>query len=222
MQGRTNAISFTNSKEAYCFIKVTTTPANATCTCVQGSISAPKYGTSSPYIFAVPSSGNWTVTATINGTTQSSVVASERGYVHERSFVFEKKLYTNGTKDVAWTTDGTVTFGTSYATLSKSVSGYNGGMRTTSAISLAGYSTLKVVYTTPNGVTGPQVKFGINSGTSAWDELTVATNFADHSSKYTGSLNISSYTGSFYVYLVCRGTGIGMTYINVYEVWLSA
>lgn len=95
--------------EAFAYINATY-PSGATCTCTNGTITLTAGTTNGQWVFAVPSSGTWTVTATRDSNVKSDTTdITTEGQLVNITLGFVLQLYTKGTENVSWTvTEGSI------------------------------------------------------------------------------------------------------------------
>lgn len=199
------------SSEFSATIKVTY-PSGSTLTCTDGTTTLTATTTTGSYTFTVPNAGTWTVKAVSGSNTASkSVSITTSGQTASVTLSYIVYLYnagdtcesvTGGWESAAgeWN-DNTVWVGSTY-------SAQSGAIATKSKINLTGHNTLSITVDTAHD---SSLIFGIRStvlDTTAalykHNVISDATAYADAASAGTFSLDISGYTGSYYVF-VCSG-----------------
>ena len=202
------------SSKLYAVISVTY-PAGSVCTCTKGTKTYKAKNTSGLALFAVPETGEWTVSCT-DGTQTASMTASitAEGQAASVTLTYELYLLQNGVQKTEFTTNvyaGTVTFESSAVKME----GNTTNLCTSSKIDVSAYSSLKFTYSG-----GYSLKFGVRITDPAdhfWNGPDLAFVEARHvSSQTTETVDISSINQAVYVQIQSLNETA-----YIYSIWLE-
>ena len=196
-----------------------TYPAGSVCTCTKGTKSYKAKNTSGLVLFAVPEVGDWTVSCTDSTHTASrTVTISAEGQNVNVELSYAILLFKDGNQnpDVTggWTQGDKWWFDGNYAVIDATIGAniicditypQQASARTARPIDLTKWQTLSAylsILRKPSASITTKCGIAISAVTSGWYDNRVAT--VEYTSEnYTGttSMDISSLTGNFYVYV---------------------
>ena len=188
-----------------------TYPAGSTCTCTNGTKTLTTKDTSGKVLFNVPSAGTWVVSCT-NGTktASKSVSITAEGQAESISFVKEYLFSESDGNLATWVVDSNATVTGSYIQL-------NDGQAINlhcKKVDLTNWTTLYIesqkisggawtqAYIAPQATTTMSSNTGLNFGTSA--------------TRTTEALDVSAYTGEYYIVIHAA-----YTTCKIYNIWLE-
>ena len=209
---------------AFAYI-VTNYPAGSTCTATNGVTTLTAPDTSGVYVFEIPSPATWTVTATDGtNTSSSSVTISNHYQVESVALNYGFYLVKDGLlTDVAITklkTTNTIVQNTGYVRFSDTSNNTIGIFSSTDAVDLTPFNTLKITLTGSSsksykgntkvpticiGSSRPTTTGGSGDITNIIASTKLSGTDAIPSGDYT--LDVSSYSGLYYIALCMAGTG---------------
>lgn len=192
-----------------------TYPAGSVCTCTKGTKSYKAKNTSGLVLFAVPETGDWTVSCTDGDKTKSaSVSITTEGQAASVTLTYELYLLQNGVQKTEFTTNvyaGTVTFESSAVKME----GNTTNLCTSSKIDVSAYSSLKFTYSD-----GYSLTFGVRITDPAdhyWNGPDLASVHASKaSSPTTKTVDISSINQAVYVQIQSLNDTA-----YIYSIWLE-
>ena len=192
-----------------------TYPAGSVCTCTKGTKSYKAKNTSGLALFAVPETGDWTVSCTDGDKTKSaSVSITTEGQAENVTLTYELYLLQNGVQKTEFTTNvyaGTVTFESSAVKME----GNTTNLCTSSKIDVSAYSSLQFTYSGGIRMTfGARITDPADHYWNAPDLAFVTPSTA--SSPTTVTVDVSSINQAVYVQVFCQ---LEITYI--YSIWLE-
>lgn len=218
-----------------------TYPAGSTCTATDGTTTLTAPDTSGAWTCVVPNAGTWTVTATNGDKTKSqSVSITTKGQTASVGLVYQFIIYDNGSEKVALTFQragdigGTTNAGkkSTYVLFDNRSSNYGTSndhhtantIKTTTAVSLDGYSKLCCYYTNNGGF---RMRVGIKAGAIpniTWTSDGSTYDSASLSTAATGpiELDISNVSGSRYIGVtgaIQNAGGVLEAYVR--KIWLE-
>ena len=203
-----------------CRITVTTNPSASVAFGSSATVTANSSGVAT---YDAPTSGNWTITVSKSGMTSKSGTVNVPTNSASASITLMMRvyLYHDGTQDVAWTSNRTISG--SYM----AVDAYD-YVRTTSTVNLSGFSNLYVEYLTSHGASTYWVpaKAGYTGTaiTSSDATLEGSTTLDNSLTKVTKSYSISSINTTKYI-AITNGGGSSMGSMvdntQVYKVYLE-
>ena len=209
-----NGETITGTLALFAVISVTY-PAGSVCTCTKGTKTYKAKNTSGLALFAVPETGEWTVSCTDGDKTKSaSVSITTEGQAENVTLAYELYLLQNGVQKTEFKTNvyaGTVTFGSSAVEMA----GNTTNLCTSSKIDVSAYSSLKFTYSD-----GSYLKFGVRITDPAdpfWHAPDLAFVEARHaSSPTTATVDISSINQAVYVQIQSLNDTA-----YIYSIWLE-
>ena len=225
--------------DVYAFILVTY-PAGSTCTASNGTTTLTAGDTSGSWVFKIPTPAStpetWTVTSTDGGDTASTTVSiSSEGQSESVELSYNYYVITNGVigavgfstrtrSDKAATTSA----GTGYYQIQATGNGV--GVGTNSAVDITTYSTLKIEFDCTSSESSTQFGAGVIAiiptiPQSSWSDLNTHITARSTYGGGTGtgktlSLNVSSYTGNYYLIIVPGYSSSGAIW-RVKNFWLE-
>lgn len=225
MIGRTNV----GGGSAFAVIDVRY-PVGATCTCSNGTRTLKAKNTSGHFLFTIPKTGVWTVTATDGSKTKSATVEiTAEGQSESVTLIYELVLFDNGTTDDAvggW--DITTAPDLSYFKVgvnsniylaSKTNAGNGAAIFSNNKVSMAGYSKLRFSYKVTS-LGNEYNRFGLTNtiaGVKGLDIVAVYNVTSTDSNFRTAEISISNLQSSYHLYFGVRF--YGNLYVN--RVWLE-
>ena len=225
MIGRTNV----GGGSAFAVIDVRY-PVGATCTCSNGTRTLKAKNTSGHFLFTIPKTGVWTVTATDGSKTKSATVEiTAEGQSESVTLIYELVLFDNGTTDDAvggW--DITTAPDLSYFKVgvnsniylaSKTNAGNGAAIFSNNKVSMAGYSKLCFSYKVTS-LGNEYNRFGLTNtiaGVKGLDIVAVYNVTSTDSNFRTAEISISNLQSSYHLYFGVRF--YGNLYVN--RVWLE-
>lgn len=191
-----------------------TYPAGSVCTCAKGTKTYKAKNTSGLALFAVPETGEWTVSCTDGDKTKSaSVSITTEGQAASVTLTYKLYLLQNGVQKTEFITNvyaGTVTFESSAVTMD----GNTTNLCTSSKIDVSAYSSLKFTYSDGYSLT---FAVRITDPEPYWNGPYLASVQAyKASSPTTETIDISSINQAVYVQIQSLN---GPAYI--YSIWLE-
>lgn len=192
-----------------------TYPAGSVCTCTKGTKTYQAKNTSGLALFAVPETGDWTVSCTDGTQTASSTVSiTAEGQMENVTLTYELYLLQNGAQKTEFITNayaGTVTFESSAVKMK----GNTTNLCTSSKIDVSAYSSLKFTYSG-----GYSLTFGVRITSPAdhfWNAPDLASVHASAaSSPTTKTVDISSINQAVYVQIQSLNETA-----YIYSIWLE-
>nr|DAE23871.1 MAG TPA: hypothetical protein [Siphoviridae sp. ct9lR64] len=235
-QSVTRSITLNSSYEmtiAYFSATITVTyPANSTCTCSDGTTTLTDTNTGATektVIFTVPNIGNWVISC-MNGTESTSETVSitvDGQTVTVKLTYFDGTIYDVGTVNVEMEmisspeNNYSVTYNASSLTFK--YAGNKAAGFLSAKVDVTGYSTLKVSHKGNNSGSGlgnvaindtNTLAYGSRpKGSSAFNHMNANVN--------TVSLDISSFTGEYYVGIWDQRWDSGGSSVIVYKIWME-
>lgn len=214
--------------EAFAVISVTY-PEGSVCTCSSGTKTLKAKGTSGTWLFLLPFSGTWTLTATKDGqTTSTNVTIMNYGEVKNVDLSFALYIVKDGVNvgGLQAFGNGMITPNAGYLT-TRTTGNNTGGSRVN--IDVTPYKTLYITVRSANnyissgsqggnlglGVTTPYVSSdwqGFFGGISTYKYINDGGSY---------SIPVENLTGSLWISLLCVGTSGGFGYINVTNMYLE-
>ena len=201
-----------------------TYPAGSTVTCTNGTKTLEAENTSGQWVFAIPETGTWTVTATKGTSSKSQGVSiTKEGQWESVMLRYRLYLYDNGTKNVEWNQggssygSGTVTYNSDHVSISNN--GYPTSLYTSEKQNRGEYTKLGMTSVLSSNP-GNGVRFGIASNIVDFskNEAFIANNLLVTSGEQTTFIDISSAPEEFYVVIFAYYNS-GTTQIKA--VWLE-
>ena len=206
-----------------------TYPAGSVCTCTKGTKTYKAKNTSGLALFAVPEVGDWIVSCTDGTQTASKTVtiSAEGQSESVRLAYFDGTIYDAGTVNVEMEVTSSpagvysVTYNASSLTFK-----YGGGQAAgflSAKVDVTDYSTLKVTYKGNNVLSGVGYVAINDTNTVAYNSSPKGSSAFYHATPdtHTGSLDISSFTGEYYVGIWDRRWDQSGSSVIVYKIWME-
>lgn len=212
-------------------------PAGSTLTCTLGSKVLTAKDTSGRWVFGLPSTGNWVVKITKDGSTKSQTVSVAEGDNKSITISFRTYLFkSGGGGSETWKA---LAGGHTTATVANDKMSSNGGSQvyyftecgftTENAVDLTGAS--KVVFDLETtigsassnaklycGVSTEKFTRGSESSTMSVSKFSAYTTIAETTARSQITLDVSSLSGSYYIAPFSSGLTITT---SIYNVWLE-
>ena len=188
-----------------------TYPSGSTCTCTNGTKTLKAKGTSGTAIFNVPSTGTWTVTAT-NGdkTASKSVSITAEGQTVSVVLLYQQYLFSETDGNVGgWISDGNFTIASNYMTVDDAYASWAHCPK----VDLSNFSTL---YIDSQKTSGGALDSAYIAPSTTTTISTEGLNFGTSTTRETQSLDISAYTGQYYIAIYGSWTTR-----KIYNIWLE-
>lgn len=206
-----------------------TYPAGSVCTCTKGTKTYKAKNTSGLALFAVPEVGDWTVSCT-DGThvnSQTVSITAEGQSANVRLHYFDGTIYDAGTVNVEMEMISSpadvysVTYNASSLTFE-----YGGGQAAgflAVKVDVTDYSTLKVTHEGNNSGAGLGNVAINDTNTVAYGSQPEAKSAFNHmnSNANTVELDISSFSGEYYVGIWDQRWDAGGSSVTVYKIWME-
>ena len=214
--------------DTYAFI-IVTYPAGSTCTATDGTTTLTAPDTSGGWVCKVPNAGTWVITST-NGTytNTANVVISSEGQRETVTIVYRMYIVQGGIAKVTLTpTGGTVTEYSGYLKWSGNIIGL-----LKAQIDLTYYTKMVVVINggkswyggqcpaVGSSATNPSINSNSGVVTPHNDTTLLSTTAGDIASG-TYEVNVSSYSGTQYVWLSMSYYGSVVPYIDIVDWYLE-
>jgi hypothetical protein len=206
-----------------------TYPAGSTVTCTNGSKTLTAKTTSGQWVFAIPEVGTWTVTSTDGTNTKSqSVSITSEGQLETVTLSYRLYLIKNGVVNTDLTggfteksDGGSIVLQTDKFTWNGVINGDNQScsLHTKKTIDITDFKALSMSYTC--SVATQEARLGIDKQTpnafgASSDDLEAYVKFVESTAKKDSSVDISTFTGTYYIVFAIWGTtGVG------YDIWLE-
>lgn len=214
-----------------------TYPVGSTCTAMNGTTTLTAPDTSGTWACIVPSAGTWTVSCSDGTKTATATVSiTEAGQAETVALAYELRMYTTGTKNVAWysfhggsQSAKAPTWGASYVSIRADLQTDTNGIRT-DKLDLSAYKTLKLHIVSGDAGSGCAT-FGVTStapnGSTSSTGLPANAVAYQYLKKYGGwtstpdkvwSLDISSITEGYVYFVVATDAAVSIR-LDASEIW---
>ena len=188
-----------------------TYPAGSVCTCTNGARTLNAKDTSGKVLFNVPSAGTWVVSCT-NGTktASKSVSITAEGQVESVVLLYQQYLFSETDGNVGgWISDGNFTIASNYMTVDDATA----SRAHCPKVDLSNFSTLYIDSQKTSGGAWDSAYIAPSTTTTISTE---GLNFGTSTTRKTQSLDISAYTGQYYIAIYGSWTTR-----KIYNIWLE-
>lgn len=203
-------------------------PAGAVCTCSNGTRTLKARGTGGHFLFNIPTAGDWTVTAVLDGKSKSETVTVSEAAAYSITITYELILFDNGVDNTEVTggwiktgDGGSVDFGETSMTVYANTYQRHTNVRPQNKINLSGIKT--VIFDVDSDTTWatgyPRVGISEKEDLSSVDDGKYAAYANLSEGRREVKVDASGLNGDYYIYIGGNQGDAGPATITIYKVW---